>query len=88
MEKNKEWINAGFCGVDAGCLIIGDPCYLDGDGWTEEDYKKEVCSDWNDSKQIDNGKAVLVSSGYGDGEYPVYIKKQDGRVKEVKIKFF
>ncbi len=36
------------------------------------------------------GRAVVVSSGFGDGVYPVEIKKclETGRVKEVRIKFF
>ena len=36
-----------------------------------------------------DGKAIVVSSGYGDGEYPVYIKRtEDGIIKELTIKFF
>jgi hypothetical protein len=34
------------------------------------------------------GIGVVVSSGYGDGVYPVYVKEEDGRVKELKISFF
>jgi hypothetical protein len=32
--------------------------------------------------------AFATSSGYGDGLYPVYVKRApDGRIAEVKIKF-
>lgn len=31
---------------------------------------------------------VALSTGYGDGCYPVYTKYKDGRIQEVKIKFF
>ena len=32
--------------------------------------------------------AVVCSTGYGDGRYPVYIEKEDGRVKSMTIEFF
>jgi len=28
--KNQNWINIGICGVDAGTLMVGDPCYFFG----------------------------------------------------------
>ena len=31
--------------------------------------------------------AFVTSSGHGDGVYPVYIKRDNGRIAEVKIKF-
>lgn len=31
---------------------------------------------------------VVSSTGYGDGEYDVYAYYKDGRVRELKIKFF
>lgn len=34
------------------------------------------------------GLAVAASSGYGDGEYPVYATYEGGRVKSLTIKFF
>jgi hypothetical protein len=34
------------------------------------------------------GTGVVVHSGYGDGDYPVYAKLKEGRIKEIKIKFF
>jgi len=36
--------------------------------------------------QFDLG--VASSSGYGDGEYPVYVTYQDGRVKKLEVVFF
>ena len=32
--------------------------------------------------------SVVSSTGFGDGVYPVYATKEDGRVKELTIKFF
>ena len=34
------------------------------------------------------GNAVVSSSGYGDGSYPVYAEYEDGRVKSLTIEFF
>lgn len=86
----------GMIGVDSGTIIISDPCYLIGEGWTDEDYDKEVCSDWDRGKQIKNDigayKAVLSSTGFGDGVYPVYAEIEDlgefgKRVSRVIIDF-
>mgnify|MGYP003134467500 CR=1 FL=1 len=32
--------------------------------------------------------SVVSSTGYGDGAYPVYAIKEDGRIKELTIQFF
>jgi hypothetical protein len=34
------------------------------------------------------GLGVCVSSGYGDGCYPVFVKRKDGMIKELKVVFF
>jgi hypothetical protein len=31
---------------------------------------------------------VVANTGFGDGEYPVYAKFEEGRCKEIKIVFF
>jgi len=87
----------GMVGVDSGCLMIGDPCYFTDDSWTSEDYDREVCTDWDKSKQILDKrsgaeKAVLTSTGYGDGCYPVYAEVKDcgesgKRVSKIIIDF-
>jgi hypothetical protein len=87
--KVEKWEQVGVVGVDAGCILLGDPSY-----WMSgKDYDKLICNGWSESLQINYdlghaGKGVVVSSGFGDGCYPVYVKKQHGRVKEVRIKFF
>ena len=38
--------------------------------------------------QIGRGTAVVTETGYGDGEYPVYItKNSEGRVKSLTVVF-
>ena len=35
-----------------------------------------------------NGLGMVVSTGYGDGTYPVFIKRNDeGRISEIRVKF-
>ena len=87
MEGFKK---VGTFGVDAGLCWIGDPCYVVSKDashvWSTWD---KFCDEHDSDKKVNVFPAgICVSSGYGDGEYPVYVKKQDGRVKEVLIKFF
>jgi len=93
-----EKILLGKFGVDSGQVLIIDPCYLDDwkDGEVNFDIKKflndydECCKNTIDDKQggeISKG-GVVSCTGYGDGEYPVYATVEDGRVKELTIKFF
>lgn len=86
-----EWERIGNCAVDAGIIMLGDPCYylhgenpeVFGSTWPE------FCDRLRDELTLDlDSYAVVVSSGYGDGVYPVEAKFEDGRVKEVRIVFF
>lgn len=91
-----EWIKAGEIGVDAGLCWIGDPCYVVSKdashvfkSWS--DFCDQIGSD--DVKQFNYnhghpGLGVAVQTGYGDGTYPVYIRRnKEGRVMEVKAVF-
>lgn len=97
----NEWKTIGLVGVDSGCLMIGDPCYLDDDtDWNPELYDKWIvegmCRNDKQAIQIDEmcpAQAVAFSSGFGDGVYEVralyrnYGSKMfpDRRIKEVRI---
>lgn len=41
-ELKSEYIKIGSVGVDSGILMLIDPCYAEGDKWTEKDYEKYV----------------------------------------------
>lgn len=95
-DTANEWQHIGNVSVDGGLIRIGDPCYTieKGETWkdicdfldAEKFYEKEFVSE-NHSKDIP-GKSVFVHSGYGDGFYPVFIKKdENGRVASVLIEF-
>ena len=87
--------------VDAGIVMIGDPCYTlpdDGSfrGETARDWGKFVDALYTESEgreghnyaPLGDGISVVVPSGYGDGEYPVYANVNDeGRVTSVTVQF-
>jgi len=35
-----------------------------------------------------SGMGVTVCTGYGDGSYDVEVLREDGRIKEVRVRFF
>jgi hypothetical protein len=64
----------GNIGVDAGTVMVVDPCYMrDGAAPPLIDIKS-IFADLEDAHttQVGKGLAVAVRSGYGDGVYPVY----------------
>lgn len=88
--------------VDAGLIWVGDPCYVMGDDasnrvtdWDEFCKVLEKSGQFNPkqncSAPLGPGIGLAISSGYGDGEYPVFIETiKDGsgeRVKSVTIEF-
>jgi len=99
IEKQPDgWQLVGEIGVDAGICWIGDPCYIIG-----KDASNNIWPTWNsfcdtidpekrtqqyNYKLGHAGLGVLVSTGFGDGVYPVEANFKKGRVKEVRIKFF
>lgn len=92
----------GEIGIDAGLCWIGDPCYIlhaetmpraIGKDWQhfcdilDEDLQYPTCKQFN----YDLGHAglgIVVSTGYGDGLYPVYAEfNEEGRIAKVTIEF-
>jgi len=94
-------IQAGSFGVDSGQAMVGDPCYLDNwdtnknEEWSTEGKEGEysyhgasATTLTNAYGELGNGSAVVFSTGYGDGVYPVYVQmNEDGRVSKVVIDF-
>jgi len=100
------WEKVGTISVDAGVVMVGDPCYTQGEDATSHvgTWEEFLGRTWPDvfgpraklrtkmgdavPALGDPGIGIVVSSGYGDGQYPVYVQRQDGRVKAVKVVFF
>lgn len=93
-------IHAGSFAVDSGQAMVGDPCYLDswktneGEKWELEGKVGEYSYQGASATTLANNfgelgyNAVVFSTGYGDGLYPVYVQlNSDGRVAKVVIDF-
>jgi hypothetical protein len=92
---------AGTFTVDSGQAIVGDPCYLpdydpnENQEWNLEgkigEYSYQGISATTLKEnygEIGGARAVAFSTGYGDGQYPVYVKlDSDNRVSMVVIDF-
>lgn len=79
-----EWRHLGLVGVDAGCLMIADPCYVIG---SDSEINKAHPGGWSqfcdehfgekDDPQVNYAKrhpglGVVASTLHGDGCYSVY----------------
>ena len=104
MAEKEETILVGNIGIDAGLCWIGDPCYvLPDDAWERDQVKdwSKFCSELGEDsptaksfnyKLGHEGLGVCVSTGCGDGVYPVYATISDlpdwgKRIKSVTIVF-
>jgi hypothetical protein len=99
--KTSEMTLIGSFTVDSGQAMVGDPCYLD--NWISEyedfeDWKKSggqygylgACEATltEGYGELGMGNAVVFTTGYGDGLYPVYAEfNEDGRVAKIVIDF-
>jgi hypothetical protein len=94
----------GEFSVDSGQAMVGDPCYLDEwKNWDSEvdnfeshankagEYGYLGAANATLGKgfgQLGGNSAVVFSTGYGDGLYPVYANiNEDGRITKVVILF-
>ena len=100
---NEGWEQVGVFSVDSGLCLIGDPCYHAaenrrpkalGNDWSDFcDNLKDSDFDENRHSSLNHdagheGFGVLLSTGYGDGVYSVYVMKDDfGHIAQVKIVF-
>ena len=97
---DNEWQKIGIIGVDSGTVWVGDGCYCITPDATEHPAKTwpEFCNKLDQVNEEGyqqfnfsrghSGLGVVVSSGYGDGNYPVFIKKnEDGRVVGLMVEF-
>ncbi len=80
----------GVIGVDSGTVMMADPCYWIG----RDDEWGEFCDVTLPSGPQINfemghaGRGVVVDSGYGDGCYNVYSKKNsEGRTIAMLVLF-
>ena len=88
---NKEQLELiGYCPVDSGLMMLSDPCYILDEGPRPNKYSKEILDSLENEQSIRilNDSAVVCSTAYGDGTYPVYVtKNQEGRISSMTIDF-
>jgi len=93
-KKNYFWKTIGFVGVDSGTLMVIDPCYAT--DFKDKDYDEFVVDKSRDKftqvpfQHGHVGRAVVFSSGCGDGLYKVKakfetLKDWGERITEVRI---
>jgi len=81
--------------VDAGLCWLGDPCYIMGnDASSRVKDWSEFCENLHrgepqHSTPLGHGTGIAVSTGYGDGCYPVLVTydEETGRVASVRVVF-
>lgn len=98
----SEMEKIGQVGVDAGSIWLGDFCYVYPND--EKPKRPDIIgNNWHEFCEIldaggfgetryqafGNGIGILVESGYGDGAYDVYIRRdpRDGRIMGVYVDF-
>ena len=79
------WHYVGRIGIDTARCWIGDPTYKGPDTSDEPGLVPYLGIERED----DVGRGVLVRTGFGDGEYPVYVRAEEhsGRTVGVFIDF-
>jgi len=98
-DREPDWEKVGLVDVDAGSVTLGDPCYVvgsDASGFMEWPEYCKYLDGHKEQVYHHGGKGYIkMPSGhfhfqtlYGDGSYPVYVKKNDqGQVTKVMIDF-
>jgi len=95
MEDEGKRFLMGYVSVDSGQLVLVDPCYLK--DWKDGPFDLNLKPDNDYAKcclaslsvkgggNVFSDLAVCFSTGWGDGTYPVYATKEDGRIVKVEI---
>ncbi len=83
----------GVVGVDAGMIMVGDPCYFIGKDstacqkfptWYDACNQIFCKEDAGDVMAIDN-LGIAVSTTHGDGSYPVYLEEDDNGRRRIIV---
>ena len=89
-------VKIGSIYVDSGTVWVGDPCYVLGQdashGVNEVgDLFAKIQDSEHDqdghSAPLGKGIGIASTTGWGDGEYPVYARKVGNRIAELRIVF-
>lgn len=104
MYSEERWEYLGKIGVDSGSMLLSDPCYVkDFPPFDDTTWKKDLAANAKEytynsagaascseaqAAILGDGMGAVCSTGYGDGNYPVYvIRNRDGRIAAMMIDF-
>jgi hypothetical protein len=95
MTESTEWQRIGDIPVDTGRLVLLDPMNLDDASHHEAEVLDQEAPECMTYKLVTNEHgvvvALVVSTGLGDGLYPVEARFEDlagaVRIAEVRVKF-
>lgn len=96
------WEYVGEVGVDSGQLMIVDPCYVDAGtaerpraGFSYDEWLNQLFSDHDVNREhkalevnwnILPGGAVISPTAYGDGGYPVFVRRnREGLIVAMQV---
>jgi hypothetical protein len=94
MKTERELV--GRIGVDAGLCWVGDPCYVLGDDASDrvrdwgtfcEALKRTGQYEKGHCQPLGPSVGLAISTGYGDGHYPVFVERENGCISRVTIEF-
>ncbi len=101
-KKSTPWETVGSIAVDSGTCWIGDPCYFLQEEHRWENWLAFVAELEKRDAELTTthsaivfpfdhgaeGMGICTSTGWGDGEYPVEVRRtEDGRVAELRVVF-
>lgn len=98
ITEKAEWEEIGKVGVDSSLLMICDPLYIENQHALQPDAIMEAVDDERPAileipyNLGHKGAGIVISSGLGDGYYPVSIRRETSpewgeRIAEVRVKF-
>jgi hypothetical protein len=92
-----EWETIGDVCVDSATIIIADPCLVEEvmEGYSETlgypddnwDHTQLTIAGAGQAEGRRINAGIACRTGWGDGFYPVEIRREDGDVAELRIRF-
>ena len=79
--KEPGWRYVGTIGIDTATCWIGDPTYAVPHFADDPGLVPYLGSEREDGV----GRGVLVETGFGDGAYPVYVRKDEASGRSVGV---
>lgn len=90
----SDYETVGYIGVDAGIVMVVDPCYMvPNDNWHEfcDEYWEKSGKTTGESGLggiADMKGGIVVQTAWGDGLYPVSVRRDNsGRITEIRVVF-